>query len=320
MARPRSMLPPHRSPRSWKPAVALAALIAAGTNPALANWRVSTDLGVGFAPGMDLFGGDNDRAARCDGFVNPRYAEWPGCTDPDRGAGAVDDWRNDFDGARGLLAGAAVGYRFSERWRAEVEYLFSESRYNEASPIRDPSGVPFVERFGPELPRAEERIGSVTLHGLFANVFFDMPVTTRLSLHVGAGAGAARTEIDYGALWARSLDPATVRTAAGLVNEDEVRRNLAGTVTSVNASPSATLLGYQMLAGADYRLSDALTLGLTLRWTRFDEFDRKGGPYDRLRSHPSNLRTDGSEPVTWRIATEDVEFVGATLRLAYEFR
>ena len=311
----------HASPRSWKPAVALAAvLIVAAASPSHANWRVSSDLGIGFAPGMDLFGGDNDRAARCDGFVNPRYAEWPGCTDPNRGTGAVDDWRNDFDGAEGLLAGAAVGYRFSDRWRAEVEYLFSESRHNEASPIQDPSGVPFIDRFGAELPRAEERIGSVTMHGLFANVFRDVPVTARFSLHFGVGAGAGRAEIDYGALWARSLDPASVRTAAGLVNEDEVRRNLAGTVTSVNASPSATLVGYQLLAGADYRLTDALTLGLALRWTRFEEFAREGGPYDRLRSHASNLRTDGSEPVSWRIATEDVEFVGATLRLGYEFR
>ena len=311
----------HVASRSRTPAFALAALlIVAAASPSHANWRVSSDLGIGFAPGMDLFGGDNDRAARCDGFVNPRYAEWPGCTDPNRGTGAVDDWRNYFDGAEGLLAGAAVGYRFSDRWRTEVEYLFSESRHNEASPIQDPSGVPFIERFGAELPRAEERIGSITMHGLFANVFRDVPVTARLSLHVGVGVGGGRAEIDYGALWARSIDPATVRTAAGLVNEDEVRRNLAGTVTSVNASPSATLVGYQLLAGADYRLTDALTLGLALRWTRFEEFARRGGPYDRLRSHPSNLRADGSEPVTWRIATEDVEFVGATLRLGYEFR
>ena len=112
---------------------------------------------------------------------------------------------------------------------------------------------------------------------------------------------------------------ATVRTAAGLVNEEEVRRNLAGTVTSVQSSPAQTLFGYQALAGLDYRLTDALSLGLAARWTRFEKFSKSGGPYDRLRSHASNLRVDGSEPVTWRIATKDIEFVGVNLKLTYEF-
>ncbi len=287
--------------------------------PAMANWSLSGSLGANFAPALGLAGGDNDRAARCDGFVNPHYAEVPGCVSPDRGAGAVDDWMSDFSSAKGLLATAAIGYRLSERWQVEAEYSFAESKRNESALIQDPSGTPFTERFGAELPRAEERIGSVTSHSLFANLHWRTPVSRRVSLNIGFGIGVGFTDLDYGALWARSPDPATVRAAAGLINEDEVRRNLAGTVTSVQGSPSQRLFGYQALAGIDYRLVGALRLGLAARWTRFEKFSKSGGPYDRLRSHASNLRVDGGEPVTWRIATNDIEFIGINLELTYEF-
>ena len=287
--------------------------------PAMANWSLSGSFGASFMPALNLAGGDNDRAARCDGFVNPRYAEVTGCTNPDRGVGAVDDWMSDFSSASGLFATAGIGYRLSERWLLEAEYGFAESKYNESALIRDPSGVPFTERFGAELPRAEERIGSATTHSLFANLYWRTPLSARVSLHAGVGAGVGFTVLDYGALWARSPDPARVRTAAGLVNEDEVRRNLAGTVTSVRGSPSQSLFGYQALAGLDYRLTSTLGLSLAARWTRFDKFSKDGGAYDRLRSHPSNLRTDGSEPVTWRIATNDIEYIGVSLKLTYEF-
>lgn len=296
--------------------LALVSLLACA--PALANWSLSGSLGANFTPTLNLAGGDNDRAARCDGFVNPRYAEVPGCVTAERGTGAVDDWMGGFGGANGPLATAAIGYRLSERWQVEAEYGFAESDYDESALIEDPSGIPFTERFGAELPRAEERIGSATTHSLFANLLWRTPVASRVSFNAGLGVGVGFTELDYGALWARSPDPATVRTAAGLVNEDQVRRNLAGTVTSVRSSPSRTLFGYQALAGLDYRLNDALSLGLAARWTRFEKFSKNGGPYDQLRSHPSNLRVDGSEPVEWRIATQDIERIGVSLKLTYE--
>ena len=298
-------------------ALALTTLLACA--PAMANWSLSGSLGANFAPALNLAGGDNDRAARCDGFVNPRYAEVPGCVSADRGVGAVDDWMSDFSSASGLLATAAIGYRLSERWQLEAEYGFAESEYNESALIQDPSGTPFTQRFGAELPQAEERIGSAATHSLFANLYWRTAVSPRVSFNAGLGVGVGFTALDYGALWVRSPDPATVRTAAGLVNEEAVRRNLAGTVTSVQSSPSQTLFGYQALAGLDYRLTDALSLGLAARWTRFEKFSKSGGPYDRLRSHASNLRVDGSEPVTWRIATKDIEFIGVNLKLTYEF-
>ena len=262
---------------------------------------------------------DNDRAARCDEFVNPRYAEVAACTTPDRGAGAVDAWSSEFDGARGLLAGIAVGQRFGRRLRVEFEYAYRAARYDQARPIIAPSGTAYTELFGPELPIADERVDDLTAHQLFGNVYLDLPNASRFTPYVGAGAGAGRTAMDYGALWVRSIDPDTVRTARGLPNEDEVRRNLAGTASVTRDVLTDTLFGYQVLAGVDYAVSEHVSLGVLGRWTGFSGFHDGGNSYVQLRSHPSHVRVDGSEPVVYEVRTDDVGFVAVNLSLTVGF-
>ena len=279
---------------------------------------VAAELGPQFAPGLSLRGGDNDRASRCDEFVNPRYAELDGCTDPERGAGAVDSWRSEFDRAWGLFAGAAIGYRFRDRFRVELEAFHRQADYDESSNILDPSGAAFTQIFGAELPQAHERVGKVSAAGAFLNLYLDLPGSDRFTPFLGIGPGLGFTRMDYGALWERSGDPSTVDTARGLPNEAEVRRNLAGTVSSVDHRLRDLLHGYQVLFGVDYKLTEALSVELRGRWTDLSEFTDRGD-YDRLRSHVSNLRRDGSEPVRYRVSASDMEFFSVALRLNYRF-
>ena len=89
-------------------------------------------IGLNLAPPLELLGRSNDRASRCDEFMNPRFAEVPGCTDPNRGSGA--GWKTAYDRAAGLLAGLSAGYRFGERLRVEAEWLRRESEYDQTSP------------------------------------------------------------------------------------------------------------------------------------------------------------------------------------------
>ncbi len=71
------------------------------------------------------------------------------------------------------------------------------------------------------------------------------------------------------------------------------------------------LTGYQVLGGVDYGLSDAVLLGVKVRFGRFTAEDIER---ERLRSHASQLRLDGSEPVTFRIRTDGaLSFVGVSL-------
>ena len=121
-------------------------------------------------------------------------------------------------------------------------------------------------------------------------------------------------------MWARNPNPAAIGTAAGLPNEAEIRRNLAATTTSKQAELHDRLTGYQVLGGVDYAMSDAVSLGIKGRWVRFGRFAADDIEWERLRSHASELRLDGSEPVRLRIRTDGaLSFMGVSLAMRYTF-
>ena len=288
----------------------------ASAQPA-SGFYLSQEIGLHVAPAVELLGNSNDRASRCDEFINPRFAEVPGCTDPNRGSGA--GWKTTYDRAAGILAGLSAGYRFGGRLRVEAEWFHRESEYDQTSPVASATGDTFAKLDG-EIQRAEDRIGSISSQHVFANVYVDFPGRSRLTPYVGVGGGIGRTELDYGDLWARNPDPDAIGTAAGLPNEAEIRRNLAATTTSKQAELHDRLTGYQGLGGVDYAMSDAVSLGVKVRWVRFGRFTAEDIEWERLRSHPSQLRLDGSEPVTFRIRTDGaLSFVGVSLAMRYTF-
>ncbi|MYF78065.1 MAG: porin family protein [Acidobacteria bacterium] len=283
-----------------------ATLLFAGAPVALAEeersgFYLRGDFGANRAAGVVLLGKSNDRASRCDEFINPRYAELSGCTDPGRGSAA--GWQTAFDPAYGVLAGLAVGHRVSDWFRMEVETFYRESEYDQTSPVGSATGDTAGKLEG-EIVRAEDRIGSVSSRNVFLNLVFDLPVDGALKPFAGLGVGVSWTELDYGDLWVRNADPAKIATAAGLPNEEEVRRNLAATTTSKQGELSDRLTAFQALAGVDWEVNDNASLGLQARYVRSDPFEDET-EWERLRSHASQLRLDGSEPVTFRIRTEE---------------
>ena len=298
------LAPRNRSLKQW--AAAGTVLLLAGAPGALAGeersgFYLRGDFGANQAAGVVLLGKSNDRASRCDEFINPRYAEIPGCTDPDRGSSA--GWQTAFDSAYGTLAGLAVGHRVSDWFRMEVETFYRESEYDQTSPVASATGDTAAKLDG-EIVRAEDRIGSVSSRNVFLNLVFDVPVDGTLKPFAGLGVGVSWTELDYGDLWVRNADPARIATAAGLPNEDEIRRNLAATTTSKQGELSDRLTAFQALAGVDWELNDTASLGLQARYVRSDPFEDET-EWERLRSHASQLRLDGSEPVSFRIRTEE---------------
>ena len=281
------------------------------------GFYLSQEIGLNVAPPVQLLGNSNDRASRCDEFINARFAEVPGCTDPNRGSGA--GWKTAYDRAAGILAGLSVGYRFGGRLRVEAEWFHRESEYDQTSPVTTATGDTFT-KLGGEIQRAEDRIGSLSSQNVFASVYVDFPGPSRVTPFVGVGVGIGLTELDYGDLWARNPDPAAIATAAGLPNEMEIRRNLAATTTSKQAELHDRLTGYQVLGGADYAMSEAVALSVKVRWVRFGRFTAEDIEWERLRSHASQLRLDGSEPVTFRIRTDNaLSFVGVSLAMRYTF-
>lgn len=314
-----------------------------GRAEAGSGFYVSGDVGANFASGLDTTGTSNDRASVCDEYINPDFAtvtqtsgyENFKCTGPDRGAGGR--WENEFDGAAGILAGAAAGYSFAGQnpngplggLRVELEYFYRQSNYDQTTDI--PFGVgPQADKLRDEIVRAIDRIGSITSHNLFGNLLYDFSNASPFTPYIGIGGGVGFTDMEYGSIWARADDPAAISTGGQRYNEagepvgrplpnaDVIQQNLAGTVSVGQTTLSDVLLGFQVLLGVDYEVTQAVSLGLKGRWVRFGSF-RDDFIWDPLRSHQPNLRKDGSEPVSGRLKTDAIEFFGLSVNLKYHF-
>ena len=314
--------------------VTCACVVVPGQAQAGSGFYLSSEIGANFASGLETTGTSNDRASVCDEFINPKYEEvetTPGfeeynCTGENRGAG--DFWKNKFDGGTGILAGAAVGWSFSGQYpdhplggfRVELEYLYRGSKYDQTPefPSTTASGVDKDKR-DQELVRGTDRIGSITSHNLFANLFYDFMNTSRFTPYVGVGAGFGFTDVEYGSLWARNDKYKKIETGQGLPNREDIQKALAGTVSVAQITLNDALFGFQVLFGVDYAFTEATSLGLKGRWVTFESFKGDGVVWDPLRSHVPNLRMDGSEPVSGAIEIDDVEFFGVSLNLKYHF-
>ena len=298
--------------------VCTCALLCLMATPSFAQQRfyVGGELGVLRSPGLMMVGDSNDRASICDEFINPSYASVPGCTDSERGVG--DSWSVPFGGALGTVASAVIGYRLHPMARVEGEYVMRTSNFSENAPIRAAAGVN-ADKLSDELFLAEEWLGLLSSKSLMGNLYLDLPdAVSDAVLYLGLGIGIGRTSADYASVWSRSTNPADIQTGGDLPNYEEIARNLAGTSSSGRATLQDTQLSYQLLAGFDYRLTDAVSVDVKARWMASDEFSGTI-VWDPLRSHVPNLRRDGSEPVDGTMSTDDVSFLSLGLGLKYHF-
>jgi outer membrane protein OmpA-like peptidoglycan-associated protein len=135
-----------------------------------------------------------------------------------------------FDTGWAVLA--TVGYAFDSNWRIELEGGYRE---NDIDLITIPA---FFPNSGGDLSQLT----------LMANVLYDVPLTERLSLTVGVGAGVNHAEFEPPAFW----------------GGDDSDLNFA----------------YQGIAGLSYAVTDRLDLTLTYRYMHANEpeFSVPGGP------------------------------------------
>ena len=181
-----------------------------------------------------------------------------------------------------------------------------------------------VAKLGGEVVEAVDRIGSITSHNLFVNFYLDFINGSRFTPYVGFGAGVGITRMDHGLLWVRNSDPRRITSVAGYLPEDRqddlrtLQNNLASTASSNQTELSDSLFGYQAILGIDYALTDSVSIGLKGRHTVFRSFEDSSG-LDRLRGHISSNKLDGSEPVTYRIKTDDMKMSAIGISLKYQF-
>lgn len=305
------------------------------------GFYISSDIGLNVASGIDTTGRSNDRASVCDEYINPMYDQVESSTASDSSGkaysdynctgsnrGATGDWKNSFNNATGILAGAAVGYSFAKQnpnsplggLRVELEYFYRQSKYDQTSDVGSASGES-EDKLAQELVQTYDRIGSMDSHNIFANLYYDFANTSRFTPYIGVGGGLGVTNMEYGSLWARNSQANSITTGAGLPNASQIQNNLASTASVEDVMLSDTLWGFQFLFGVDYMMTEAMSLGLKGRYVMFDSFDSGNGSlvWDPLRGHPPNLRLDGSEPVSGAVSTNNIQFFGISLNMKYHF-
>ncbi|MCY4029390.1 MAG: hypothetical protein OXH75_24105 [Acidobacteria bacterium] len=260
--------------------VAMLAALAPGEVRAQSGsgFYLSQELGVHFTPALDIeVVAPNAPGSICDEHLNPFTDLMPAfCSDPNAPGTA---WTNAFDGAAGILAGGALGYRFTGtgRLRGELECFYRETAHNETSAVAGSSGAA-VAKLDAEVVVAQDRIGSITSHNLFGNAYFDLTSRSRVTPYVGVGAGVGFSRVDHGLLWVRNSDPDLITSVAQYFPPDRqddlrvVQQNLASTTTSNQTELGARLFGYQVLFGVDVALTESTSLGIKGRRVAFGSF------------------------------------------------
>ena len=310
--------------------VLAAFVMAPGWAQAGSGFYVSSDLGANFASSVEFSGDSNDVASHCDGLTNPGLG---GCNPNDFAYTGkfAQDWWADFDRGRGILAGAAVGYSFADQnpnsplggFRIELEYFYRESEYDQTSKITRASATTKQKIDRGEFQSGPfERLGSITSHNLFGNLYYDFANTGRFTPYIGVGGGFGVTDADWSSNWTRTTNQDDLRK--GLIADDRADLaanavyvdNLAGSSSIAHTTFSDTLWGLQVLFGVDYALTDAVSLGLKGRYVKFGDFTGDL-VWDPLRSHAP--RVGPNQPVSGNMKTDDIEFFGISLNMKYHF-
>ena len=205
----------------------------------------------------------------------------------------------------------ALGYRWGAV-RLEGEYFHRTTVYNESADadIFDDVSLDKAEQ---EIELARGRVDDLQSHNLFVNAYYDFASASSFTPYVGVGVGLERAALDYASTWKRNDDPSRIMT----FDDPALKAKLAGTTTIGDARLTDLMVGYQVLAGVDYALSDPVTLGLKFRWVDFGEFESDPVEWNQLRSHASTVGRGA--PIRYRVMTDDSRFWGVSLSLQYRF-
>jgi len=275
-------------------------------------------LGVeaGFANAADIesaISGVN-HPTRCDFLLYPA-----GIAPPDDAAclDATPEllFSNSFEADDRSATALSLGWTLGQ-WRFEAEYL-ARHHGGETQTFRAAGGnAALVGKDTEWATPPRERIADFRARQLFANVYYDFPVDSSWTLYVGAGAGWASTRLDYSVEFVRKPEAEYLAISFDPDWPEEAKRAAAGTLSSVNTEIDEDLFGYQLLAGADYSLTERTSLTFKARWARFEEMtDDK--TWDLIRSHAAVL-ADGSD-FTTEFEFDNIEYWAVTAGLKYRF-
>jgi opacity protein-like surface antigen len=291
----------------------------AGALPAQAgDSYVSLRVGAAYSSGIDESLVAVNHPTRCDVLLYRGTGEQPPADPACRTDTPARLWGNSFALGTGSVAGAALGR--TGRWvRYELEYLHAGLGSDRALAGGAATNAAFAgkqsEWSSADLPT--EQLSDHSIDQLFANVYSDLHNGTRWTPFVGAGVGYARVSTRYYVRWTRKAIPDYLAIEFDPDWPDAAKRAAAGTVSVLDTRISQTVPGFQILAGVDYALSDAVSVGAVGRWVQLGDVDHRA-QFDTVRSH-APVRADGVTPFDVDVALGNLDYVAVTLSLKYRF-
>ena len=273
-------------------------------------------LGVSVNPSLTMNGNSNDRGSFCDEYINPLYASIAGCTSSERGVG--DGYSVDFDSTTGRSGSISLGVQILPALGLELEHHYAIASYNDTSPVNNATGVN-RDKLQDEIVKSDERLGDLKSSSFYGNIVFSFLSKSRLTPYLGAGAGLSRLHAEYASVWARNFDPNLIKTGENLPNADEVKTNLSGTVSSAFGPLESSSFSWKAFSGFDYELLDRTFFTFKVQFIQYGTLESDELVWDPLRSHPPNLRKDGSEPVKSISTFENINAISLNLGIRYNF-
>ena len=302
------------------PTLLLLVLISlAGALPAQAgDTYLSLRLGAAYSSGIDESLVAVNHPTRCDALLYQGTGQPPPADPACRTDTPARLWGNTFDLGTGSVAGAALG-RAGRWFRYELEYLHAglgSDRALAGGAATDAAFAGKQSEWSPaDLPT--EQLSDHSIDQLFANVYSDLHNVTRWTPFVGAGVGYARVSTRYYVRWTRKAIQDYLAIEFDPDWPDAAKRAAAGTVSVLDTLVSETVPGFQLLAGVDYALSDAVSVGALVRWVQVGDVDHHA-VFDTVRSH-APVRADGVTPFDADVALGNLDYVAVTFSLKYRF-
>lgn len=265
--------------------------------------------------------GSNMRAVnhptRCDRLLYHGSAAYPASDPACAGDTPRDFLSNQFDTGSGFAGGLVLGYEV-DVFRFEVEY-FRRLHGGDTAPAGSAGNIVLGGKdteWSNEQPPSES-IRDYNAHQIFFNAYYDFLNDSPWTPYGGFGVGWAATNLNYANQFVRK--PADEYL---LIDFDpdwptDAKRAAAGTISHVDTMVGRNMFGYQLLAGADYALTENTSIGAALRWARFEGFEDEA-TWNLIRSH-APLRADGVTPFDSQLSFEDISYQALTVNLKYRF-
>ncbi|QMU56157.1 MAG: outer membrane beta-barrel protein [Candidatus Mycalebacterium zealandia] len=314
---------------------------------------IGLDAGLSIAPSVEFNNFNRGIPSRCDLHYSGQNGFLAGVNSDAQETAFRDDagtpsctgftgsrWENEFDSSVGHTIGVTAGYSriLGIPIRAEVEYLYRSNDFDERSEttFMGSKAAEFDPAFGGQV---FGRLSDIQSHNVFANLYYDFHTDSKFTPYVGGGVGWSKTKANLLSFFQRNNNgdtpdptandghPTGGPCAAGddpTANNDCVLEDLEGTVSSSSRTHEDGLLGFQVVLGFDYALSEKLSAGLKLRWAYFSELEGDPETWDVIRDHASTVSPQAnpnlggrSNTVTYTSETDDLQLWGAALSLKY---